>query len=146
MGVWRRLTPGDAEGLRVFLLRHEDYAAGFTGRILREGELRIPGVVSGGVFGVLESDGLRGAVLWTSSGTAFPIFERPFSPEQGVRLSRFFQGGNLSSVLGASAHVQPLEDVWRDTPPEVAFVLSTPPIPRSRNRSRVRRPAPVRSR
>jgi len=115
-GAWRRLDPGDGGILKAFLLRHEDYAAGFTGRILRDGELRVPGFASGAVFGMEEEDGLRGAVLWSRSGAAFPIFEEPFSFEEGARLGRFFQGGGLASIQGASFHVDALEDVLAAAP------------------------------
>ena len=110
-GTWRRLGAGDEEVLKEFLLRHEDYAAGFTSRVLRNGEIRIPGPVFGGVLGVVDSGELRGAVFWGHTGAAFPIFEHPLPPDQKERLRRFLLGGNLVSVFGPSPHVEALEEV-----------------------------------
>lgn len=113
---WRRLDSDDAEALRAFLLSHEDYAAGFSGRILKDGELRIPGFPSGAVLGLYGGDELRGAVLWSPHGIVFPIFDEPVSAEQGECLSRLLQGGKTASIAGASPHVLALEGALKIEP------------------------------
>ena len=113
---WRRLHAPDADALRTFLLRNEDFAAGFSGRLLRDGELRIPGSMAGGVFGSFGPAGLTGAVLWSRTGTVFPIFEVPVSGEEGERLGRFFQGGGIASFLGPEADVEVLEGLLKAKP------------------------------
>lgn len=106
---WRRLRPADAPSLREFLIPREDYAAGFTGRLLRTEGLRIPGLLEGGVFGFFAPDGLRDAVLWTRRGTVFPAFGDPSDIPEGERLGRFFKGGAIASFLGAGPDVEALE-------------------------------------
>lgn len=108
---WRRLRTSDAPALQEFLLRREDYAAGFTGRLLRSGGLHIPGPLEGGVFGTFGPGGLRSAVLWTRTGTVFPAFEDPPDPGEGKLLGRFFKGGSIASVLGARGDVEALESI-----------------------------------
>lgn len=108
LGVWRRLDPGDGEALKAFLIRHEDFAAGFSSRLLHGEELRIPGPVLGGVFGTDGEEGLRGAVLWHRSGLVFPVFDEPLTTEGAERLARFFRGGSLVSLMGDARHVQAL--------------------------------------
>ncbi len=108
---WRRLRPADAPALREFLVPREDYAAGFTGRLLRSEGLRIPGVLEGGVFGFFDPDALRDAVLWTRGGTVFPAFGDPEDIPEGERLGRFFRGGAIASFLGAGPDVEALEDI-----------------------------------
>ena len=106
---WRRLGPEDAPALREFLVPREDYAAGFTGRLLRSGGLRIPGPLEGGVFGCFAPEGLRDAVLWTRGGTVFPAFKDASDIPEGERLGRFFKGGAIASFLGAGPDVEALE-------------------------------------
>ena len=113
---WRRLDSDDAEALKVFLLSHEDYAAGFSGRILKGGEIRIPGFPSGAVFGLCGGDELRGAVLWSPHGVVFPIFDEIVSAEQGECLSRLLQGGKTASIVGAAPHVLALEEALKIDP------------------------------
>jgi ribosomal protein S18 acetylase RimI-like enzyme len=113
---WRRLDSDDAEALKAFLLSHEDYAAGFSGRILKDGELRIPGFPSGAVFGLCGGDELRGAVLWSPYGMVFPIFDEVVSAEQGECLSRLLQGGKTASMAGAARHVLALEEALKIEP------------------------------
>ncbi len=108
---WRRLRAPDADFLRAFLLRHEDQAAGFSGRILRSGGLHIPAPLDGGVFGLPGPGGLRGAVLWTRTGTVFPVFEDPPDPGEAEALGRIFKGGTIASFLGAEADVETLEGI-----------------------------------
>ena len=113
---WRRLDSDDAEALKAFLLSHEDYAAGFSGRILKDGELRIPGFPSGAVFGLCGGDELRGAVLWNPHGMVFPILDEVVSAEQGECLSRLLQGGKTASIAGAAPHVLALEEALKIDP------------------------------
>lgn len=114
--AWRRLGTPDAPILRDFLISREEYAAGFSARLLRSGELRIPGVLGGGVFGYVSSTGLRSAVLWTRSGTVFPVFGTEHGPSEEETLARFFKGGSVVSFLGAAADVEALEHVLRRIP------------------------------
>ncbi len=137
--AWRRLAADDLPALRAFLLRHEDYAAGFTARILQGGELRLPGIASGGLFGLAGAEGLRGAVLRTQSGTVFPIFESAPAPDQAERFSRFFRGGNLTCILGAARHVQAFEDIL-DLAPRVRVAYRSLYRPRDEEKALDLRP------
>jgi uncharacterized protein len=107
---WRRLASEDGEALKSFLLAHEDFAAGFSSRILKGDEVRIPGLVFGGAFGLDGKDGLLGAILWTPPGSIFPIFDEPLSACQRESLSRFFWGGSMVSFLGATPHTLAFEE------------------------------------
>lgn len=113
---WRRLRAPDADSLRAFLLRHEDQAAGFSGRVLRAEGLHIPGPLEGGVFGSFEPGGLRAAVLWTRSGTVFPVFDDTPDRGEAEALGRIFKGGSVDSFLGAEADVEALECILRAEP------------------------------
>lgn len=109
--IWRRLRASDAPALQEFLLRREDYAAGFTGRLLRSGGLHIPGPLEGGVFGAFGPGGLRGAVLWTRSGTLFPVFDEIPASREAETLESLLKGGSVASILGAEADVEALEAI-----------------------------------
>ncbi|HSV55701.1 MAG TPA: GNAT family N-acetyltransferase [Magnetospirillaceae bacterium] len=106
---WRRLGPGDAGILRAFLLPREDRAAGFSGQLIRDGDLRFSPFQNDGVFGVGSIGRLRGAVLWTRTGVVFPLFEDAPARDEG--LERIFRVGPIFSFLGPEPDVEILESI-----------------------------------
>ena len=61
------------------------------------------------MFGSFGPGGLRSAVLWTRTGTVFPVFDHSPDPGERMFLGRFFKGGSIASILGAEPDVEALE-------------------------------------
>ncbi len=72
--VWRRAGQADLADLAAFLVLREERCAGFTGRLVRKGELRLPSGFRGGVWisGTAETD-ITAAILCHPSRLAFPL-------------------------------------------------------------------------
>jgi ribosomal protein S18 acetylase RimI-like enzyme len=78
---WRRALRSDIPALSDFLSKQEERRVGFSGRILREGALRLPSTLRGAVWIHEDSSSARkasaalsGALLCHPSRLVFPIF------------------------------------------------------------------------
>lgn len=133
-GAWRRARGRDLPALEAFLRAREPEAAGFIGRSLREGSLRLPNPFRGAVWlnlpGARHGGGaakepddgpgaaagapvraagpgpIAGAVLCSTSGAVFPQFGRS-RPEGDAALARALQDAAYipASTVGPAADV-----------------------------------------
>jgi GNAT superfamily N-acetyltransferase len=102
---WRRAEKADIAALRVFLAEREEYCAGFTGRIIKDGELRLPSALRGAVWIDAEPDGStpRSAVLCHPTRIAFPVLTGDAEFDRG--LERTASGWRAVQAIGLSRHV-----------------------------------------
>ena len=81
---WRKAVRADLGALATFLASREERCTGFSGRLLRSGELLLPSALRGGVYIAAADDSdqdgadLVGAVLCHPSRLAMPLL-----PAQG---------------------------------------------------------------
>jgi ribosomal protein S18 acetylase RimI-like enzyme len=102
---WRRALKSDIDALRVFLARREEYCAGFTGRIVKHGELRLPPFLRGGVWIETESEAAppESALLCHPTGIAFPVLAGDTASDPGLKRST--AGWKPAQALGLASHV-----------------------------------------
>lgn len=87
--VWRRAQKADTEPLAAFLLPAEELWAGFSGRLMFDGRLRLPTVLRGSVW-VAErggSGGILGALLCHPTRLAFPALPADPGADRGLALA-----------------------------------------------------------
>lgn len=125
--AWRRAAPADAGALLSLAKPREAYATGFSHRAFTAADGSLAEGKAGVRIYALPSpagSGLDAAVLFTSSGTAFPLlgaaYERggPAAVEalEGLRRSRFARAFEPGVCLGARDHVDALAKAFRWKP------------------------------
>jgi len=152
---WRRAVRADLPALADFLRAREAGCAGFVGRLLRDGELRLPSPLRGAVWVADGPRGIGGAVLHHPSRIAYPAF--PAEAEGDGALALVAGSWRAASAIGLAAGVQRYEAAFGLTPEiSVAYRLMArepgvpfPPLaPRAAERAaaygaaRAGRPAP----
>jgi predicted GNAT family acetyltransferase len=166
--TWKRFAPADHDGLEAFLRSREKEAAGFIGRLLREGRLRPPSPLRGALVlavedwagsaevGSPEGDAaaaaaavVAGAILKTPTGLVFPLLPAAQSQEPGERIPRAL-GQGVSSVIGPAPDVERFESALRLKPlVAVSYDLMSRPVaqgrlpPRAVPRGLATRPASI---
>lgn len=117
---WKRLQAADLPALEAYLRSREEEAAGFIGRLLKDGRFRSPPPFRSSLAIAVEEEGpgpgerrVLGAVLRNDSGLVFPLL--PPEPARG-------RSEGLPSALaeGISSTIGPARDVRRF---EAAFGL-----------------------
>lgn len=117
---WKRLQAADLPALEAYLRSREEEAAGFIGRLLKDGRLRMPPPFRSSLaIAVAEEGGgpgertVEGAILRNESGLVFPLL--PPGPARG-------RSEGIPPVLaeGISSTIGPAGDVGRF---EAAFGL-----------------------
>jgi len=99
---WRKAVRADLGALAAFLSSREDRCTGFSGRLLRSGELLLPSSLRGGVYvAEAEGSGLVGALLCHPSRLAMPILPAQGDEALGELLS--LRGWVPASALGSPA-------------------------------------------
>jgi len=75
--AWRRAGREDLPALEAYLRSREPEAAGFIGRLLRDGRLRLPNPLRGAVYVLEEAGGeaLGGALLASPTRAVFPLLD-----------------------------------------------------------------------
>jgi ribosomal protein S18 acetylase RimI-like enzyme len=120
-GSWRRATVADIASLSSFLSEREERCAGFSGRLLSGGEMRLPARGSVWIWrrgeadpdpGGVEGGALAGALLCHPTRLAFPLLAE--APDRGAGL-----GGELSrrpwkprSAIGSAVDLDLMEVSW----------------------------------
>jgi len=99
---WRKAVRADLGELAAFLASREERCTGFSGRLLRSGELLLPSSLRGGVY-VAEASGsgLVGALLCHPSRLAMPLLPAQGDEALGELLS--LRGWVPASALGSPA-------------------------------------------
>lgn len=116
-GAWRRAEAGDLPALELFLRVHEASAAGLVSRLLDSGRLGLPRSPRSSLWIHSlpeETSIVRGALLCTSTGLAFPLFPEADSADGGggdrelaaLLAARRFEA---ASVVGPASDVERLE-------------------------------------
>lgn len=125
--VWRKLRPAELPALEAFLRSREEEAAGFIGRILRDGRLRIPTSARSVIVIAVDKDArgpggsgredegasarglpvVRGAILKLGMGLVFPLLP----PRAGAGPERIppSLGERTSSIVGPAKDVERFE-------------------------------------
>jgi ribosomal protein S18 acetylase RimI-like enzyme len=124
MKRWRRATQADLAALEVFLRGREVEAAGFIGRILREGRLRLPAAPQGGIW--IREDGdarVVAALLGLPGGVWFPQLPSGAGDAEGLaaafdaRPTPLFSGPiRPTTVIGPAGSVRTFEACLRLVP------------------------------
>jgi uncharacterized protein len=134
--AWRRADRADIPALTAFLAAREERCAGFTGRLVKDGELRLPPVLRGAVWiraergaepragaapdgaaptrGTAPPQGaapLRGALLCHPSRLAFPILPDDVSSDRALALAS--GSWRPASAIGLAADVSRYEAALR---------------------------------
>jgi len=112
--AWRRAARPELPGLAAFLSAREERCAGFAGRLLRGGELRLPAPIRGGVWlAGSPGGGITGALLCHPSGLAFPLLpkQEEADPLLARELARLYAARiwRAASATGLSRDVERLE-------------------------------------
>ena len=129
--AWKKLRPAELPALEAFLRSREEESAGFIGRILRDGRLRIPSSARSVIAIAVEKDAsgpdaagpddarqgdegrmrglpvVQGAILKLGMGLVFPLLPPGACPEPDrIPLSL---GERTSSVVGPAPDVERFE-------------------------------------
>ncbi len=108
-GGWRRATRDDLVRLEAFLRGRERVAAGFVGRILRDGALRLPNPLRGAVYVFGEGEGaVEGACLAAPNRLVFPALPRAGGDAELAELLAE-RGFEPVSVIGLAGDVERFE-------------------------------------
>jgi ribosomal protein S18 acetylase RimI-like enzyme len=136
--AWRRALRCDIPALCDFLSSSEGARVGFSGRLLRDGKLRLPSPLRGAVWiaespPVGEAEGLRGALLFHPSRLVFPVFppeddgdawlallSKPFAPASALGLRADVERYEAALGLSAIASVDYRLMSRRPAPPPAA--------------------------
>jgi ribosomal protein S18 acetylase RimI-like enzyme len=122
---WRRALKADLPALCAFLKADEERRVGFSGRLLRDGELKLPPVLRGAVWladapessaaagqdhaRAREARALAGAILCHPSRLVFPIFPRTGEADRDIGLlARYF---SPASIIGMAPDVLRYESI-----------------------------------
>lgn len=114
--AWKRLRPAELPALEAFLRSREEEAAGFIGRILRDGRLRIPSSARSVIAIAVEREAERGgggepvvqgAILRLGMGLAFPLLPTFLDGAPG-RVPQVL-GERVNSVVGPQGDVERFE-------------------------------------
>ena len=124
MKRWRRATQADLAALEVFLRGREVEAAGFIGRILREGRLRLTAPPQGGIWIREDLDaGVVAALLGLPGGVWYPQLPAGAGDTEGLaaafdaRPTPLFSGPiRPTTVIGPAGSVRTFEDCLRLVP------------------------------
>lgn len=106
---WKRLIPAELPLLEAFLRSREEEAAGFIGKILRDGRLRIPASLSSALLIAVDGGIVIGAILRTSGGVVFPLLPEGRGGRKGPTIPSCL-GEGLASVVGAAPDVLRFEN------------------------------------
>jgi predicted GNAT family acetyltransferase len=114
---WRRAEAGDLPALELFLRVHEASAAGLISRLLDAGRLCLPRSSRSSLWihSLPEERAIvRGALLCTSTGLAFPLFPEGVSSEsEGAEADRELATLVVARRFEAASVVGPARDVER---------------------------------
>ncbi|MBL8967357.1 MAG: GNAT family N-acetyltransferase [Spirochaetaceae bacterium] len=109
VGGWRRATREDLPRLEAFLRGRERMAAGFVGRLLRDGALRLPNPLRGAVYVFGEDGGaVEGACLAAPNRLVFPALP-PVGGDAGLAELLAERGFEPVSVIGMADDVERFE-------------------------------------
>ncbi|MDP3179716.1 MAG: GNAT family N-acetyltransferase [Spirochaetaceae bacterium] len=130
---WRRAVRADLPALADFLRRREEGCAGFVGRLLRDGQLRLPSPLRGAVWIADGTWGIHGAVLHHPSRIAYPCLPAQADGDGGLALVA--GSWRAASAIGMAAGVERYEAAFGLSPEvSVAYRLMArePGYPASR--------------
>jgi len=107
--VWRRAGRADLPELAAFLAAREEGCAGFTGRLLRDGELQLPLTVRGGLWIAEAGGAIAGAALCHHTRLAIPLLpvDRDSDALLGALLSA--RMWTAASAIGAPSDLDRFE-------------------------------------
>lgn len=118
---WRRADKADVPALTAFLAAREERCAGFTGRLARDGELRLPPILRGSVWITSPSapgaaaqgapGAVAGALLCHPSRLAFPVLTRDADPDRELALAA--GSWRAASAIGLASDVSRYEAAFR---------------------------------
>jgi GNAT superfamily N-acetyltransferase len=135
---WRRAVKADIVALRRFLSTYEERRVGFSGRLLRDGEIRLPSPLRGAVWilDVRKTDeasepdpttgtAITGAVLCHPSRLVFPVFP-PDEAEGDLFLASLTRAFAPASAIGMASDLSRYESALGLKPlVSVAYRLMT---------------------
>jgi len=112
-GAWRRAAEEDLPALELFLRVHEASSAGLISRLLGPGRLGLPRSPRSSLWIHSLPEGqpiVRGAVLCTSTGLAFPLFPEESAGDDEC-LAALIRGRRFeaASIVGPARDVERLE-------------------------------------
>jgi ribosomal protein S18 acetylase RimI-like enzyme len=143
---WRRAVEEDLPALELFLRVHEAEAVGFASRLidfgssLEHGRLRLPRSLRSSLWVYSSPEGpriVRGAVLCTSTGLAFPFFpEEGFESDPDLAALIAARRFEPASIVGPAREVERLESALSQLPLVAVdyrlmrrFIPNSPPPP-----------------
>jgi len=110
---WRKAGRQDVRALEAFLRAREPRAAGFIGKSLRDGRLRLPNPLRGAVWLRFDRSGrISDALLCSPGGLVFPQFSchSPVSGGDGFLSDAVYGTGFVpASAVGPAAYVERFE-------------------------------------
>ena len=110
--AWRRAGREDLPVLEAYLRSREPEAAGFIGRLLRDGRLRLPNPLRGAVYVLKEAGGeaLCGALLASPTRAVFPLLDGARGSAEG-RTEGSARGAAAVRPAGGASAVRAVSDL-----------------------------------